>query len=115
MQFVICPLLVFVAAAFAFPESVAASIVFKPGKKAEFVMPGEEEISGNAAELVQIAQTAEKEGDIKRAIKAYRSLAKRHPKDGLAPGAIYRLAQLYEEEHEYLKAAESFRQLVEKY
>ena len=85
MHFVIRTFLVFVAAAFVFSESVAASIVFKPGKKPEYVMPGEEEISGNAAELFQIAQTAEKGGDTKRAIKAYRSLVKRHPKDALAP------------------------------
>jgi outer membrane protein assembly factor BamD len=115
MHFVTRTFLVFVAAAFVFSESVAASIVFKPGKKPEYVMPGEEEISGNAAELFQIAQTAEKEGNTKRAIKAYRSLVKRHPKDALAPGALYRTGQLYEQEHEYLKAAESFRQLVEKY
>jgi outer membrane protein assembly factor BamD len=115
MHFVIRTFLVFVAAAFFFSESVTASIVFKPGKKPEYAMPGEEEISGNAAELFQIAQTAEKEGNTKRAIKAYRSLVKRHPKDGLAPGALYRAAQLYEQEHEYIKAAESFRQLVEKY
>lgn len=115
MHFVIRTFLVFVAAGFVFSESVTASIVFKPGKKPEYVMPGEEEISGNAAELFQIAQTAEKEGDTKRAIKAYRSLVKRHPKDALAPGALYRAAQLYEQEHEYLKAAESFVKLVEKY
>jgi outer membrane protein assembly factor BamD len=115
MHLVIRTFLVFVAAAFVFSESVAASIVFKPGNKPEYVIPGEEEISGNAAELFQIAQTAEKEGNTKRAIKAYRSLVKRQPKDALAPGALYRTAQLYEEEHEYLKAAESFRQLVEKY
>jgi outer membrane protein assembly factor BamD len=115
MHFVIRTFLVFVAAAFVFPESVAAAIVFKPGKKPDFVMPGEEEISGNAAELFQIAQTAEKESDIKRAIKAYRSLVKRHPKDALAPGALYREAQLQEQEGEYLRAAESFVKLVEKY
>jgi outer membrane protein assembly factor BamD len=115
MHFVIRTFLVFVAAAFVFPESVAAAIVFKPGKKPDFVMPGEEEISGNAAELFQIAQTAEKESDIKRAIKAYRSLVKRHPKDALAPGALYREAQLQEQEGEYLRAAELFVKLVEKY
>ena len=71
-------------------------------------MPGEEEISGNAAELFQIAQSAEKEGNIKRAIKAYKSLVKRHPKDALAPGALYRAAQLNEQEGEYLRAAESY-------
>jgi outer membrane protein assembly factor BamD len=115
MQSVIRSLLVFVAAAFVFPELVSAAIVFKPGKKPEFVMPGEEEISGNAAELFQIAQAAEKEGNIKRAIKAYSSLVKRHPKDALAPGALYRKAQLQEQRHDYIRAAESFRQLMERY
>ena len=115
MHFVIRTLLVFVAAAFVFAESVPAGIVFKPGKKPEYVAPGEEEINGNAAELFQIAQAAEKEGNIKRAIKANRSLVKRYPKDALAPGALYRAAQLQEQEGEYIRAAESFRDLVEKY
>src|SRR5439155_1257829 len=90
MQFLIRTLLILVAAVFVFSESVAAAIVFKPGKKPDFVMPGEEEISGNAAELFQIAQSAERDGNIKRAIKAYKSLVKRHPKDALAPGAAWR-------------------------
>jgi outer membrane protein assembly factor BamD len=115
MHFVTRTLLVFVAATFVFADSVAAAIVFKPGKKPDFVMPGEEEISGNAAELFQIAQTAEKEGKFKRAIKAYSSLVKRHPKDALAPGALYRKAQLQEQEGDYIRAAETFRQLVEGY
>lgn len=115
MQFVIRTLLILVVAVFVFSESAAAGIVFKPGKKPELVMPGEEEISGNAAELFQIAQSAEKEGNIKRAIKAYKSLVKRHPKDALAPGALYRAAQLNEQEGEYLRAAESYVQLVERY
>lgn len=115
MHFVIRTLSVFVAAAIVFPESVTAAIVFKPGKKPDFVVPGEEEISGNAAELFQIAEAAEKEGNFKRAIKAYSSLIKRHPKDALAPGALYRKAQLQEQEGEYIPAAESFRQLVEGY
>jgi outer membrane protein assembly factor BamD len=115
MHFVIRALLVFVAAAFVFSESVVASVIFKPGKKPEFVIPGEEEISGNAAELFQIAEAAEKEGNLKRAIKAYSSLVKRHPKDALAPGALYRKAQLQEQQHDYIRAAESFRQLVEGY
>jgi outer membrane protein assembly factor BamD len=115
MHFVIRALFVLVAAAFVFSESVAAAVVFKPGKKPDYVVPGEEEISGNSAELFQIAQAAEKEGNIKRAVKAYRSLVKRHPKDALAPGALYRAAQLQEQEHEYLKAAETLVQLVEKY
>src|SRR5206468_9076504 len=60
-------------------------------------------------------QAAEKEGNIKRAIKANRTLVKRYPKDALAPGALYRAAQLEEQEGLYIRAAESFRELVEKY
>ncbi len=115
MQFIIRAFLVFAVAALLLPESGKASVVFKPGQKAKYVSPGEEEISGDAAQLYQIGQTAEKEGNIKRAIKAYKSLVKHHPKDTLAPGALYRSAQLQEQLHEYTPAAESFSQLVEKY
>jgi outer membrane protein assembly factor BamD len=115
MQFIIRAFLVFAVAALLLPESGKASVVFKPGQKAKYVSPGEEEISGDAAEMYQIGQTAEKEGNIKRAIKAYKSLVKHHPKDTLAPGALYRSAQLQEQLHEYTPAAESFSQLVEKY
>lgn len=116
MQFIIRAFLVFVVAAFLLPESGNGSVVFKPGQKAKYVSPGEEEeISGDAAHMFQIGQTAEKEGDIKRAIKAYKSLVKHHPKDTLAPGALYRSAQLQEQLHDYTPAAESFSQLVEKY
>src|SRR2546429_1027640 len=115
MQFVIRVFLVLAGALFLLPEPGVGSVVFQPGKKAEFVAPGEEEISGNAAELFQIGQTAEKEGNIKRAIKAYKSLVKRHPKDALAPSALYRSAQLQEQVHNYTPAAEAFLQLVERY
>src|SRR5438105_7347092 len=115
MHFAIRAVLLFAAAILVLPEPGVAAVVFQPGEKAKFVAPGEEEISGNAAELFQIGQTAEKEGDTKRAIKAYRSLVKRHPKDALAAGALYRAAQLQEQMHQYTPAAESFRQLVERY
>ena len=115
MQFIIRAFLVFAVAAFLLPESGKGSVVFKPGQKAKYVSPGEEEISGDAAQMYQIGQTAEKEGNIKRAIKAYKSLVKHHPKDTLASGALYRSAQLQEQLHEYTPAAESFSQLVERY
>lgn len=117
MQFAIRVLLVFAVAAFLFPKSSKASVVFKPGKKPQYVSPGgeEEELNGDAAELFQIGQAAEKEGNSKRAIRAYKSLVKRHPKDKLAADALYRAAQLQEQLHLYTAAAESFAQLVEKY
>lgn len=115
MQFVIRVFLVISAALFLLPEPGVGSVIFQPGKKARYVSPGEEEISGDATELFKIGQTAEKEGNIKRAINAYKSLVKRHPKDALAANALFRCAQLQEERHMYTPASESFLQLVERY
>jgi outer membrane protein assembly factor BamD len=115
MNFLIRAVFVFVVVTLVLPEPGVASVIFQPGKKAKYVAPGDEEISGNAAELFQIGQTAEKEGDMKRAIKAFKTLVKRHPKDALAAGALYRAAELQEQTHQYMPAADSFRQLVERY
>ncbi|MDB6146912.1 MAG: hypothetical protein JWO45_576 [Spartobacteria bacterium] len=92
-----------------------AAVVFKPGQKTKYVAPGEEELSGNAQQLFQAGQDAEKQGNVRRAIKAYRSLVRKHPKDALAPGAAYRAGQLFEQVHDYLNAADSYRYLVERY
>ena len=94
MKFLFRVILVLIAVVFFVPEPSKASIIFKPGEKAEYVPPGEEEISGNAAEMYQTAQSAEKENNLKRAIRAYKTLVKRHPKDALAPNALFRAAQL---------------------
>src|SRR6266566_2743483 len=115
MQLVIRAFLVVVVTLFLLPEPGIASISFKAGEKAKFVSPGEEEISGNAAELYQIGQKAEQDGDKKRAIRAYKSLVKRHPKDALAPTALFRAAQLQEQTHQFTPAADSYLQLVERY
>src|SRR5207302_10355856 len=115
MQFVIRAFLVLATVALFLPESGTASVIFKPGQKAKYVPPGEEEMSGNAAELYQIGQTAEKENNPKRAIRAYKTLVKRHPKDALASTALYRAAQLQEQTHQYTPAADSYLQLVERY
>jgi outer membrane protein assembly factor BamD len=97
------------------PGPAAGSVIFKPGEKAKYLAPGEEEMGGNAQELFSKAQEAEKNGNISRAIKAYRTLVKRHPKDTLAPGSLYRMGQLQEQSHQYLKAAESYDILAEKF
>lgn len=115
MRFVTRTLLLSIAGVFLLTHSGSGSVVFQPGKKAKYVVPGEEEMSGDAAQLYEIGQTAEKEGDLKKAFKAYRSLVKHHPKDALAPTALYRAAQLQEQLHLYTPAADSFRELVEKY
>jgi outer membrane protein assembly factor BamD len=96
-------------------EPGIASIIFKAGEKAKYVPPGEEELSGDSAELYQIGQNAEQKGDKKRAIRAYKTIVRRHPKDALASTALYRAAQLQEEVHLYTPAADSYLQLVERY
>src|SRR5437867_9346864 len=115
MQLVIRALFFLAVTLFLLPEPGIGSIIFQPGKKAKFVPPGEEEMSGDAAELYQIGQTAEKEGNPKRAIRAYKTLVRRHSKDALAPTALYRAAQLQEQTHQYTPAADSYLQLVENY
>jgi outer membrane protein assembly factor BamD len=92
-----------------------ASIIFKPNEKAKYVAPGEEEVSGNAQHVYEIAQEAEKRGNISRAIKAYSQVAKKHPHDTLAPAALYRAAELTEQQHNYLRAAGLYRGVVELY
>jgi outer membrane protein assembly factor BamD len=115
MQLVIRAFLFLAVTVFLLPEPGTASIIFRPGEKAKYVPPGEEEMSGNAAELYQIGEKAEKDGNLKRAIRAYKTLVRRHPKDALAPAALYRCAQLQEKTREYTPAADSYLQLVERY
>src|SRR5690349_16565757 len=112
MQLVIRALFVIVVTLFLLPEPGIGSIIFQPGQKARYVPPGEEEISGDAADLYQIGQKAEKDGDLKRAIRAYKTLVKHHPKDALAPTGLYRAAQLQEQIRLYTPAADSYLQLV---
>jgi outer membrane protein assembly factor BamD len=95
--------------------STNAAVVFRPGEKAKYVPPGEEELSGDAAELFGIGQQAEKDGNLKRAIGAYRALVRKFPKDALAAGAAFRGAVLYEKTHEFLEAASTYRLVVVNY
>jgi outer membrane protein assembly factor BamD len=115
MQSVIRTILVIAVTLLLLPQPGISSIIFEPGKKAKYVPPGEEEMSGDAAELYQTGQKAEKDGDIKRAIRAYKTLVRRHPKDALAPTALYRAAQLQEQNRQFTAAADSYLQLVERY
>jgi outer membrane protein assembly factor BamD len=110
-RILILPVLIWCAS----PGPAAGSVIFKPGEKATYKTPGEEEMGGNAQELFSKGQEAEKTGNIKRAIKAYGTLVRRHPRDTLAPGSLYRMAQLQEQSHQYLKAAQSYSVLAEKF
>jgi outer membrane protein assembly factor BamD len=96
-------------------QSANAAVVFRPGEKAKYVAPGEEQLSGNAAELFEIGQKAEKEGNLKRAIRAYKQLVRQYSRDALAAGAAFRGAELYEQTRQFLEAAGTYRTVVTSY
>lgn len=106
---------ILLACAIAWPALSPASVVFRPGEKAKYVAPGEEDVNGNAQQLFQIAQAAENSGNSGRAVKAYRTLVRRYPKDALAEGAAFRYAVLQEQHGDPLKAAAAYRVVVENY
>jgi len=108
-------LFIFVLGALFLVSGGRASVIFRPGEKVKYVAPGEEEINGNAQELFSIAQEAEKNGNIGRAIKAYNHLWRKHPKDTLAPGAVFRAAELMEKTGDYMTAANTYRVIVGRY
>ena len=110
MKFRVLPILV--AAAFGLCLATHGAVVFRPGNKAKYVPPGEEEFNGNAAELFQAAQKAEKDGDLNKAIKVYKTLVRKYPHDALSADACYRGGLLYEQLHEYLEAAGTYQTLV---
>jgi outer membrane protein assembly factor BamD len=99
----------------AFASLSPAAVIFGPSEKAKFHAPGEDEISGNAQELYNTAQAAEQSGNPKRAIKAYRTLLRKHPHDTLAADSAYRLGQCFERTHDYLKAAGAYANVAERY
>ena len=103
------------ASAVAFPQRSPAPVVFQPGRGVEFHAPGEEEIHGTAEELAKMAETAVQQGNPKRAIKAYQKILKRYPRDRVAPEASFRIGQIQEQRHDYLRAAGAYRFLIERY
>jgi outer membrane protein assembly factor BamD len=104
-----------VTAAVFFTAGAQAAVVFGPGSKGKFIAPGEEEVSGTAAELFHIGQEAEKKGDLKKAIRAYKNIVRQHNREALAPGAAYRAAELYERLHNLADASDSYRYVVERF
>ena len=116
MKFRVLPALLCLALASCLFQSTNAAVVFRPGEKGpKYVPPGEEQLSGNAAELFEIGQKAEKDKNLKRAIKAYRQLVRKYSRDALAAGAAFRGAQLLEQTREYLEAAGTYRLVVVSY
>src|SRR3989440_6607817 len=115
MKIRVFPLLFTLALSLFLVQSSDAAVVFRPGEKAKYVAPGEEELNGNAAELFEIGQKAEKENNPKRAIRAYRQLVRKYSRDALAAGAAFRGAELLEQTHQFLEAAAAYRVVVINY
>jgi outer membrane protein assembly factor BamD len=108
-------LLLFAAACVAFPERSPAPVIFRPGAKVKYQTPGEEEISGNADQLFNKAEAAERDGEGGRAIKIYKRLVKRYPHSNHAPEATWRAGKLTEARGDLIHAAAIYRGLMESY
>src|SRR5438309_2948987 len=115
MKFRVLPWFLLLALGLFLIQTAEGAVVFRPGEKAKYVPPGEEELNGNAAELFEIGQKAEKDGNLKRAISAYKRLVQRYSRDALAAGAMFRAAQLMEQIHDYFAAAATYRNVVISY
>lgn len=116
MKFRVLPALLGLALGSFLAQSTNAAVVFRPGEKGpKYIAPGEEELNGNAAELFEIGQKAEKENNPKRALKAYRQLVRKYSHDALAAGAAFRGAVLQEQTHQFLEAAGTYRVVVINY
>jgi len=115
MKLRVLPLCFLLALGLFLSRATDAAVVFRPGEKAKYVAPGEEELNGNAAELFEIGQKAEREGNPKRAIRAYRQLVRKYSKDALAAGAAFRGAVLLEQTRQFLEAAGTYRLVVTNY
>ena len=115
MKFRVLPALLSLSLGAFLVQSSDAAVVFRPGEKAKYIAPGEEQLSGNAAELFEIAKEAEKKKNPKRAIRAYKQLVRKYPKDALAAGAAFRGAELYEQVHQFLEASNTYRLVVTNY
>ncbi len=103
------------AGSLALAQLASAAIVIRPGEKVKYRAPGEEETNATAQQLFERAQAAENGGDFKGAIKLYRTIVRKYPKDALAAGSAYRFAVLQEKIGDDLQAAEAYRVLVENY
>jgi len=69
----------------------------------------------NALELMNKARKAEERGSAGSAIKAYIKVFKRYPNSIYAQEAVYRASKLYNGRRQYIKAFQTYQQLVSRY
>src|SRR5207245_780485 len=105
MKFRVLPVCLLLPLGLFLIQSTDAAVVFRPGEKAKYVAPGEEELNGNAAELFEIGQKAERDGNPKRAIRAYCRLVRKYSRDALAAGGAVRGEVVLEESSQFPEAA----------
>src|SRR5438270_338044 len=103
----------FLVLTLAFAQLAGGAVVFRPGEKAKYVVPGEEEISGNAVELfAAVIRTApygkytaraqfdiglarQKQGANDAALQAYQAVIDKFPTDPVAADAQYQIGYVW--------------------
>lgn len=98
-----------------FPQRSPAPVVFRPSDKVKYRAPGVEEVGGTAEQIYQNGLQAERDGNTGRALKAYRTLVKKHPGSIHAADALFRYSKVLEQKGDLIKAAQAYRALMEFY
>ena len=99
----------------AFAERTPSAVIFKPGKRAKYLPPGQQLIVPKANEMFAQAEAAQNAGETGRAMKIYKKLVKRYPHANVSPEATFRVGKLYEARRDLLHAAQVYRGLMESY
>ena len=97
------------------PLPLHAAAVYRPGEG----LHSEDEDSGalekSASEQLQKAQRLEAEGDLKKAIGAYRALVAGFPQSGAAPQAQFKMAELCEKTGDPERAFKAYGKYIASY
>ena len=97
------------------PAPLRAAVVYRPGEG----FHSEEEDSGalekSASEQLHKAEALEAEGNLSKAIGAYRALLSGFPGSGACPQAQFKIAQLQEQIHEPERAYNSYSKYITNY
>lgn len=109
-------LLAALASASAFPPHARAAAVYRSGQGWSTESPnGEDAVESSAGAQMRKAEAFENEGETKRALAAYRGLARKFPNSGVAPKAQFKTGELEAKLGDYDAAFDAYGKYLSKY
>lgn len=71
--------------------------------------------AASASEQMALAEAAENEGNLKRALSSYRKVVKRFPRTEQARNAAFKVGELYEKAGDFSRAFDAYQLLIDEY